>query len=121
MKLPLSARFKDRFRPVYHAGLNSLSPQGNEVTINGVDTVRLSAGLGHPSGRHEPDVWHRLMDAVRPGETCLDIGASVGLYTLGFARRLRGNGRVFSFEPDPSSYEILQRHITLNGFSLFAP
>jgi FkbM family methyltransferase len=117
MKLPLSARYKDRFRPVYHAGLNALSPKGNLVTMNGVDAIRLSASLRNPSGNHEPDVWHRLMDAVRPGDTCLDIGASIGLYTLGFANRLRGKGRVFSFEPDSSSYQVLQRHISMNGFS----
>jgi FkbM family methyltransferase len=118
MKLPLSARSKDRFRPVYHALLDALSPTGNLVTMNGADTIRMIAALRVPPlGKHEPDVWHRLMDAVRPGDTCLDIGASIGLFTLGFANRLRGNGRVFSFEPDSSSYQILQRHISLNEFS----
>src|ERR1700722_6025896 len=116
MTLPLRTRFKDRLRPVYHAILNALTPEGRLTTVH-EDKIRLSAVLRPISGKHEPDVWHRLMDAVRPGDTCLDIGASIGLYTLGFANRLRGEGRVYSFEPDLSSYQLLQRHIALNNFS----
>jgi FkbM family methyltransferase len=117
MTWPLPTSYKDRLRPVYHAVLNALSPEGNAIAINGTDTIKFGAVIRHPSVEHEPDVWHRLMDAVRPGDTCLDVGASIGLYTLGFANRLHGNGRVFSFEPDVSSYQALQRHILLNNFS----
>lgn len=88
-------RYKDRLRPVYHAVLNALHPEGKLVTINGTDAIRLSAEQYSP-GQQEPDV---------------------GLCTLGFAQRLRGRGRVFSFEPDSQSYRLLQRHIALNNFS----
>lgn len=117
MRVPLPARWKDRLRPVYHAALTAFTPEGRTITINGKDTMKLSSILRQTSGQHEPDVWHRLMDAVRPGDTCLDIGASIGLYTLGFVNRLRGRGRVFSFEPDPFSYHLLQGNIALNNAS----
>jgi FkbM family methyltransferase len=108
-------RYKDRLRPVYHVALNTLNPGGKTVNINGTDRIKLGAYLRNASGHHEPDVWKRLMDEVRPGDTCVDLGASIGLYTLGFALRLRGKGMVFSFEPDPLSQQRLVDHIALNG------
>ena len=49
------------------------------------------------------------------GETLLDIGANVGMYTI-FAARTRG-ARVFAFEPESQNYAILNRNIHLNGLS----
>lgn len=114
MRIPAPAAFKARFRPVYHAFLTALRPEGRRITINGSDAIRFIAPLQAFSPNSEPDVWHRLMDAVQPGDACVDVGASIGRYTLGFLNRLRGHGRVFSFEPDFHSYEILQRNIALN-------
>src|SRR5438105_1017125 len=109
MRVPLPASTKDKLRPIYNAVLNAITPEGKTVTINGTDTIKLSPAVGQITGKQEPDVWHRLMDAVRPGDTCLDVGANIGLYTLAFANRLRGRGRVLSFEPDPATFQLLQR------------
>lgn len=35
---------------------------------------------------------------VRPGDTCLDIGASTGMYTISLALRVGGGGHVIAFE-----------------------
>jgi FkbM family methyltransferase len=43
-----------------------------------------------------------------------DVGANIGLYSLIAARELCEGGGVFSFEPDPTNFALLQRNIALN-------
>lgn len=45
---------------------------------------------------------------VRPGDVCLDIGASYGIYTVPLARLCAPHGRVHSFEPRPRSARVLE-------------
>jgi FkbM family methyltransferase len=47
----------------------------------------------------------------------VDVGAHVGYFSLLAARKVGPNGKVFSFEPDPINYELLQRNINLNGYT----
>jgi len=62
----------------------------------------------------EPDTIEWI-GGFAAGETLLDIGANVGMYTI-FAARTRGV-RVFAFEPESQNYAILNRNIHLNGLS----
>lgn len=117
MRRKVPASFKDKWRPVYHAALVALRPEGIPTALNGADVIQTSAVLRRPKwATHEPEVWKRLVEAVQPGDVCVDVGASIGWYTMGFANRLRGAGRVVSFEPDFPSHQMLQHHIDINGF-----
>lgn len=69
--------------------------------------------------------WERLMglpfgqyaaSALGEGQVFLDIGANIGFYTLFAAQRVGPKGRVFAFEPDPMTFESLERSVALNGF-----
>ncbi|MCA9414897.1 MAG: FkbM family methyltransferase, partial [Candidatus Omnitrophica bacterium] len=51
------------------------------------------------------------------GDTVLDIGAHIGLFTLVMAREVGPKGRVFSFEPCPESHHLLAENIRTNGLS----
>lgn len=44
---------------------------------------------------------------VQPGDYAIDIGANIGVYTKNLSELVGGNGKVFSVEPVPSTYEIL--------------
>ena len=48
-----------------------------------------------------------LRSVVRPGMSIVDVGANVGYYTHLFARLVGPTGRVYAFEPDPFSYDLL--------------
>lgn len=50
---------------------------------------------------------------VGPDDTCLDIGANVGAYTLLFAS-LAPNGRVIAVEPGPTSFPRLEENVQRN-------
>lgn len=56
-----------------------------------------------------------LCSRIRPGDTVLDIGANIGLYTLAMSRAAGPEGRVVAFEPDPSNVELLERNVAENA------
>ena len=73
-------------------------------------------------------VWEKpVTDAftarLKPGLTVVDIGANYGYYSLlagshvGWDGRSMSRGRVYAFEPNPRTFEILARNIQVNGLS----
>jgi len=54
-------------------------------------------------------------DLIRAQRCFLDVGASIGYYSL-MAARINPRVQVFAFEPMPSAYAFLVRNIALNGF-----
>ena len=67
-------------------------------------------------GYWEPMVTKLFLDLLRPGMIVLDIGAAFGYYTLLSADKVGERGKVISFEPEPSNFEIIEKNIFLNGF-----
>jgi FkbM family methyltransferase len=67
--------------------------------------------FGFLAGVHEPHVARIIRDCVRPGDTCLDVGANIGYFSMMMACVTGPQGRVYSFEPVPSTFEFL----TLNA------
>ena len=104
-------------RPVYDALIPLLFRNGVERIINGSDRVRLLPRHRGVPEVYEPDVWHHLMQSVRPGDVVADVGAYIGLYTLAMGRRVRPGGRVIAFEPEPDTFVDLERHVALNSLS----
>ena len=64
---------------------------------------------------YEPEVWRHVKARTRPGQVCLNIGAHMGIYALALARWTSPGGRVFAFEPNPTTRAALTRHVVLNG------
>jgi FkbM family methyltransferase len=65
-------------------------------------------------GTYEPRQTRLFREYVTAGATVFDVGAHVGYYTVLSAVLAGGNGRVFSFEPNPANHEFLRRHVALN-------
>lgn len=65
---------------------------------------------------YEPSFYQPFVQRIREGMTVFDIGAHIGLFTLAAAKRVGKSGRVYAFEPSPETVEILERHISLNGW-----
>jgi FkbM family methyltransferase len=49
-----------------------------------------------------------LQSIVAPGQVAVDIGANVGSYTILLSRLVGPSGRVYSFEPIPENFRILE-------------
>lgn len=56
----------------------------------------------------------RLVSSIPKNGVFVDIGANVGIYTLFVAKHLNNEGRVVSFEPNPSAHKRLAKNVALN-------
>jgi FkbM family methyltransferase len=69
------------------------------------------------TGEYEPALTALLRAWLRPGDTCLDVGANIGYFTLLAAARVGPAGQVHSFEPHPRTFRDLRRNVALNRFA----
>jgi len=67
-------------------------------------------------GSYELAKQRKVIELVRAGMVCWDVGAHVGFYTLLFAELVGPQGKVFAFEPLPRNVDLLRRHVEMNGY-----
>lgn len=65
-------------------------------------------------GEHERVELNVIERIIQPEDTCVDIGANIGLYSILMGKRAY-NGKVFSFEPVPINRSLLMLNIALNN------
>ncbi len=51
---------------------------------------------------------------LRPGQTCIDIGAGLGVYSLSMAQRVGPTGCIVAFEPFTANADLIAQSIQLN-------
>jgi FkbM family methyltransferase len=71
--------------------------------------------LAWTTGKVEPEVQRALRRLVPPGSTFLDIGASIGFFTVLGARLAGPTGRVVAFEPNVGAAAAIRANADLNG------
>jgi FkbM family methyltransferase len=81
---------------------------GRRMYLDPRDTLALA------SGEFEPFATQVVTRLVRPGQLVVDVGASIGYYTLIFADLVGPQGKVYAFEPDPTNFALLRRNVRLN-------
>lgn len=54
-----------------------------------------------------------VRELLKPGQTFVDCGANIGIWTLVAASAVGETGRVYAFEPNPSTFEKLSRNVAL--------
>jgi len=64
-----------------------------------------------PASEPATNAW---INSFAGGDTFVDIGANIGLYSLMAAAH--GVSRVYAIEPNPFSFSVLARNIAANGF-----
>jgi FkbM family methyltransferase len=80
-----------------------------------VDTLdRYAAVLGWKTGLRDGGVRRLIAREVSPGMVAVDVGANVGCYTVGLARRVGTQGRVYALEPEGRCFELLGRAVGAN-------
>jgi FkbM family methyltransferase len=58
-----------------------------------------------------------LKNFLRPGDTFVDVGAHVGLFTVLAGHYVGATGRVYAFEPCSETYRRLLENVELNGLA----
>ncbi len=67
-------------------------------------------------GHYEPFETALVKRMIKPGFTCLDIGANAGYYSLLFSKLAGPKGRVYAFEPEKKNYDLLVENVRVNGY-----
>ena len=87
----------------------------NEDEISSDPAIRKSMGY-FVSNKirvgYEKESLRIVENYLKPDMTCIDVGASVGLYSVFAAQRI-GNGVVYAFEPNDKIYPVLQKNSEL--------
>jgi FkbM family methyltransferase len=68
-------------------------------------------------GYWEPRVTEAIVDRVRPGMMCVDVGANLGYFSLLMASLTGPRGHVLAFEPNPVVAERFSRSLWVNGLT----
>lgn len=66
-------------------------------------------------GSYELSKQNSIATSLAEGNVFFDIGANVGFYTLLASSCVGPSGQVIAFEPLPSNFKYLERHIELNS------
>lgn len=72
------------------------------------------------NGRWEGSIMDRAKGFLTKNSNCLDIGANMGTWSLQLADWC-SEGRIWSFEPQLSTFNQLCTHIHINGFKNIIP
>lgn len=63
---------------------------------------------------YEAENFEFLSESCKPGAVIIDIGAHIGLFSV-IASQVTGKaGKVYAFEPAPSTYALLQKTVVIN-------
>lgn len=68
-------------------------------------------------GVYEPMVASFLLNHLKVGMTFVDVGASIGVFTILAARQVGPTGRVLALEPSPRVFPYLEHNVKVNGLS----
>lgn len=68
-------------------------------------------------GELDPKITWICAQIVRSGDTVLDIGANIGMVTLGLSKLVGKNGKVYAFEPNPALQQNLEDTFKRNQVS----
>jgi FkbM family methyltransferase len=63
---------------------------------------------------YELDNINFISDNVARGMTVVDVGSHIGVVSIILAKKVGTDGKVFSFEPTPSTFKLLEKTIDLN-------
>jgi FkbM family methyltransferase len=65
-------------------------------------------------GEYEPDTTKLIEKIVKKGDTVIDIGASIGYFSINLSKIVGEGGKVFSFEPTREGFRYLCENKNLN-------
>jgi len=68
---------------------------------------------------YEKDTTDLFKKTIEPGMIVVDVGAHIGYFTRLFSKLVGAEGAVFSFEPDPYNFSLLQKNtVRLNNVTI---
>lgn len=102
-------------KEIAYKALDTLTPgSGIEKEIGG-EKIRFPARWSrYYETDYEPETFRFFRENLKAGQTVLDIGAHIGLFSVVAARLVGESGKVFAFEPTPFTRGVLGEVVALN-------
>ncbi|HWB60851.1 MAG TPA: FkbM family methyltransferase [Chthoniobacteraceae bacterium] len=116
--LRIAPAFKGRGRLIRHWAGRARNERRVRVLPGG---MKIECDMSAPYesmvwlGKEEDVDLAALRRVLGEGETFVDCGANIGLWTLSAAAATGPHGKVFAFEPNPLVFEKLSRNVHANG------
>lgn len=76
--------------------------------------------VGRPQG-FESETLKRYSELIKKGDTILDIGANVGVFSLLGSKIVGETGKIYAFEPSKNTFDALSENIQLNNIKNIYP
>ena len=87
---------------------------GVKVRFSGFSVKLPSRYFRYFTENYEDENFSFLQKVAKPGHVVIDIGAHLGLFSVRAAQLVGDNGKVFAFEPAPSTFLLLKKTIQIN-------
>src|SRR3990167_3189332 len=97
-----------------HEFSRRISGDSNKAMAEIIEDYRI---YGQQDRIWEPETTKIVKEQVKPGDVCVDVGASIGYFTLLFARQVGKDGQVYAFEPTGNQFTYLTRNVSINGYT----
>jgi len=110
MKIPQMIRPRWYLKMDGHKLVMKYHDKSMKEIFNDYIAIKNSVGLW------EPETTKLVKEYVKEGDVCVDIGASIGYFTLLLARQVGKRGRVLAFEPTPNQIPYITENIRKNGY-----
>lgn len=88
--------------------------KGLKRTVNGHGLRLPTRYFKYFPTTYEADNFELLEETCKPGAVIIDIGAHIGLFSVIASQVAGATGKVFAFEPAPSTYALLQKTVSIN-------
>jgi len=84
---------------------------GDTMYLGPKDSLELSI---YPE--YESLEYNFVKEKIKKGDVILDVGANIGYYTISCAKIVGNTGKIFSFEPEPENFKLLEKNVKVNHY-----
>lgn len=88
------------------------------ISLYGAETAE---GMVLYTPDYEKNVMKVMDEIVTQGDIFVDIGASIGYFSLQIAKNIGKEGHVYAFEPAPERFATLKKNININDCNNITP
>lgn len=89
--------------------------RGLKRTVNGHSLRLPTRYFKYFPTTYESDNFELLEANCKPGAVIIDIGAHIGLFSVIASQVAGDQGKIYAFEPAPSTFELLQKTVSINN------
>ncbi|MCX5907142.1 MAG: FkbM family methyltransferase [Deltaproteobacteria bacterium] len=83
--------------------------------LGGQIEVRITPQSRYFEDNYEMESMRVIGNQLQRGDTAVDVGANIGLYSLLMGKRVGETGKIYAFEPSRESFAQFQINMELNG------